>query len=663
MSASSGNNTKNSESPPPLLSPAKNNHSNITAPNSARKHKSSASMPPPPPTSHSGPSGPPPPVPVGRPSQPSSTGTGSAHRTPSSRNPFLSVQAGDGLGNPSLSTSVPNIPSNGSSVAGSSAALAGDGNTGGNSAYVQTVIDKHARFFQSLLPVNGKLSGEQVKAFFEKSTLPNEDLSFIWKLSDVSRDGKLSLGEFCVAMELTLLRKNGKSFPQKLPTELLEVAHTNVLPTNDAALMDPSAHPPTSTSSAAINQMQMQAFEQQQQQPKKRPPPPSRPPPTQGHGRAKSLEFDTALLNDLSIESGGKTPELMHVSPRAPETATTGDRSHFISEARVAVTDATSIMRENMKESLRVDSADSLAVPESWGGSHSDVSLKSDQFVLEQVADEPLPPPVTRTTSSHGRSKSLFHRKSKENVLDSMKGFDDASGVEWADAESSRSASKKASGDRHSRSKSLFVSDKTPEIERPESGHRRGKSTMDPVNIDPKNFVGSADDLAKAEKKAKKKEKKMEAKAEKEREKERERMKKMAKKEKKDKKEKEKVLIGTPMNLRKLDDEEAGDYSKKHRKSEVEANFGQLIALSDDLTDKPKASSNSAHNYELSGEAVLNHPLVTELRAKPLEALEEIVKRKTNENAILINLNKELHKAYVAEKERRLALQREVEST
>ncbi|KAF8572150.1 hypothetical protein P879_00350 [Paragonimus westermani] len=68
-----------------------------------------------------------------------------------------------------------------------------------------------------------KLSGLQAKAFFELSKLPNTDLSDIWDLSDADCDGQLTLGEFCVAMHLVVLRRNGVPIPRILPCALMAV--------------------------------------------------------------------------------------------------------------------------------------------------------------------------------------------------------------------------------------------------------------------------------------------------------------------------------------------------------------------------------------------------------------------------------------------------------
>jgi hypothetical protein len=57
----------------------------------------------------------------------------------------------------------------------------------------------------------------QAKEFFEKSRLPIQELRQIWQLSDVTKDGCLSLEEFLTAMHLVVLRRNDIPLPDQLP--------------------------------------------------------------------------------------------------------------------------------------------------------------------------------------------------------------------------------------------------------------------------------------------------------------------------------------------------------------------------------------------------------------------------------------------------------------
>ncbi|CAF3337186.1 unnamed protein product [Rotaria socialis] len=67
---------------------------------------------------------------------------------------------------------------------------------------------------------NKVINGHIAKEFFERSNLPTSELSQIWNLSDVNHDGALSLGEFCTAMHLVVLRLNGFQLPDELPQQL-----------------------------------------------------------------------------------------------------------------------------------------------------------------------------------------------------------------------------------------------------------------------------------------------------------------------------------------------------------------------------------------------------------------------------------------------------------
>jgi len=79
----------------------------------------------------------------------------------------------------------------------------------------------YTKQFQNLQKDTTKvINGHKAKEFFERSNLPTSELSQIWNLSDVNHDGALSLGEFCTAMHLVVLRLNGFQLPDELPTQL-----------------------------------------------------------------------------------------------------------------------------------------------------------------------------------------------------------------------------------------------------------------------------------------------------------------------------------------------------------------------------------------------------------------------------------------------------------
>ncbi|XP_022292849.1 ralBP1-associated Eps domain-containing protein 1-like isoform X2 [Crassostrea virginica] len=65
------------------------------------------------------------------------------------------------------------------------------------------------------------ITGAVAKEFFEKSKLHVHELSKIWQLSDLNRDGELSLEEFCIAMHLVVLRRHEIEIPDRLPFSLM----------------------------------------------------------------------------------------------------------------------------------------------------------------------------------------------------------------------------------------------------------------------------------------------------------------------------------------------------------------------------------------------------------------------------------------------------------
>jgi hypothetical protein len=71
----------------------------------------------------------------------------------------------------------------------------------------------------------GKITGNVAKDFFEKSKLEAIDLSRIWQLSDVDKDGALNLEEFCIAMHLVVLRRNRVELPNVLPSCLRRLVY------------------------------------------------------------------------------------------------------------------------------------------------------------------------------------------------------------------------------------------------------------------------------------------------------------------------------------------------------------------------------------------------------------------------------------------------------
>uniref|UniRef100_A0A914WUV4 Achaete scute target 1 n=1 Tax=Plectus sambesii TaxID=2011161 RepID=A0A914WUV4_9BILA len=75
--------------------------------------------------------------------------------------------------------------------------------------------------FESLNPVDGKISGRAAKEHMVKSKLPNSMLGKIWKLADCDKDGMLDADEFALANYLINLKLEGHEMPNELPKHLI----------------------------------------------------------------------------------------------------------------------------------------------------------------------------------------------------------------------------------------------------------------------------------------------------------------------------------------------------------------------------------------------------------------------------------------------------------
>jgi len=72
--------------------------------------------------------------------------------------------------------------------------------------------------------------GSEVTTFFQQSGLPVTTLSSIWDLSDVNKDGRLDIQEFCCAMALISGVKEGNPMPTSLPASLVQLIWPNGAP-------------------------------------------------------------------------------------------------------------------------------------------------------------------------------------------------------------------------------------------------------------------------------------------------------------------------------------------------------------------------------------------------------------------------------------------------
>ena len=86
---------------------------------------------------------------------------------------------------------------------------------------VENLKYKYDEEFETLGPVDGKLSGAVAKKAMVKSKLPNTVLGKIWKLSDIDRDGFLDADEWALANHLMKIKLEGHDLPGELPEHLV----------------------------------------------------------------------------------------------------------------------------------------------------------------------------------------------------------------------------------------------------------------------------------------------------------------------------------------------------------------------------------------------------------------------------------------------------------
>uniref|UniRef100_A0A674ED19 Epidermal growth factor receptor substrate 15-like 1 n=1 Tax=Salmo trutta TaxID=8032 RepID=A0A674ED19_SALTR len=111
--------------------------------------------------------------------------------------------------------------------------------------------------FESLVPVNGLLSGDQVKPVLINSKLPLDVLGRIWDLGDVDKDGHLDREEFSVAMHLVYRAMEKEPVPSVLPSSLIPPSKrkksAGALPANSPPLKDTLHSTPSHGSITSIN--------------------------------------------------------------------------------------------------------------------------------------------------------------------------------------------------------------------------------------------------------------------------------------------------------------------------------------------------------------------------------------------------------------------------
>uniref|UniRef100_A0A914WF97 Epidermal growth factor receptor substrate 15-like 1 n=1 Tax=Plectus sambesii TaxID=2011161 RepID=A0A914WF97_9BILA len=80
---------------------------------------------------------------------------------------------------------------------------------------------KYEAIFESLGPMDGKLSGEKVRPVLLNSGLPANVLGKIWELADIDKDGYLDREEMCVGLHLVYRALQNDPVPNALPLSLV----------------------------------------------------------------------------------------------------------------------------------------------------------------------------------------------------------------------------------------------------------------------------------------------------------------------------------------------------------------------------------------------------------------------------------------------------------
>nr|CAG4651616.1 EOG090X01QX [Triops cancriformis] len=231
--------------------------------------------------------------------------------------------------------------------------------------------------FLGLQPdLHGLLPGSSAKPFFEKSRLPLSELSKIWQLSDVTRDGALSLEEFCTAMHLVVLRRNGIPLPEVLPPTLVPVSAVQHLPPPHPPSVAEVVHSKSKTETkVSPKATEWTRFADS-------PPPPSAPPPTDSSTETavsspgpKPVNFD---FQRVSIEQDPRIvhPVALRLTPEA----------------------------QLQPHHSAVGSSASLSRPVPSRDESGPISLPSGVVTLKKEAP---PPPPPRPFKGHSRSSSL----------------------------------------------------------------------------------------------------------------------------------------------------------------------------------------------------------------------------------------------------------------
>uniref|UniRef100_A0A8R1EBL5 Intersectin-1 n=1 Tax=Caenorhabditis japonica TaxID=281687 RepID=A0A8R1EBL5_CAEJA len=107
---------------------------------------------------------------------------------------------------------------------------------------------KYSQLFNSLDKERaGFLSSQIGRSALGMSGLPTNVLAHIWFLSDVNKDGKLSVDEYCISQYMIEMFKAGYALPKIPPPELVRMCGINSRSANNTPDLEPGAEPPQKT--------------------------------------------------------------------------------------------------------------------------------------------------------------------------------------------------------------------------------------------------------------------------------------------------------------------------------------------------------------------------------------------------------------------------------
>lgn len=91
--------------------------------------------------------------------------------------------------------------------------------------YESINVAQYTLSFAALQPVDGKLTGQALKPVLMQTGLTVDQLSKVWKLCDIDKDGKMDLDEYSLCLHLAdAIKDKGLAIPDVLPPTLIPPA-------------------------------------------------------------------------------------------------------------------------------------------------------------------------------------------------------------------------------------------------------------------------------------------------------------------------------------------------------------------------------------------------------------------------------------------------------